>query len=85
MGTINEIHNFWGIGSKNINSDEFTGYESVYHQLDKFDKPAFNKDPEYTVSSVFDIYRSVNLVPIIYYTEKGILRAIREFKDSTQT
>lgn len=83
MSVIQEIHNFWGIGSKNIHGEEFTGYESVYSQLDKFDKPAFNKDPEGTVSSVFDIYRSVNLVPIIYYTEKGILRAIREFKDSS--
>ena len=83
MSTIKEIHNFWGIGSKNIHGEEFTGYESVYHQLDKFDKPAFNRDPEGTVSSVFDIYRSINLVPIIYYTEKGILRAIRDFKDSS--
>ena len=83
MSTIKEIHNFWGIGSKNIHGDEFTGYESVYSQLDKFDKPAFNRDPEHTVSSVFDIYRSINLVPIIYYTEKGILRAIRDFKDSS--
>jgi len=81
--TLQEIHNFWGIGSKNIHGDEFTGYESVYSQLDKFDKPAFNKDPEGTICSVFDIYRSVNLVPIIYYTEKGILRAIRDFKDSS--
>ena len=83
MSTIKEIHNFWGIGSKNIHGEEFTGYESVYSQLDKFDKPAFNKDPEGTVCSVFDIYRSINLVPIIYYTEKGILRAIRDFKDSS--
>ena len=83
MSTIKEIHNFWGIGSKNIYGDEFTGYESVYHQLDKFDKIAFNRDPEGTICSVFDIYRSVNLVPIIYYTEKGILRAIRDFKDSS--
>ena len=83
MSTIKEIHNFWGIGSKNIHGEEFTGYESVYSQLDKFDKPAFNRDPEHTVSSVFDIYRSINLVPIIYFTEKGILRAIRDFKDSS--
>jgi SAM-dependent methyltransferase len=83
MSVIQEIHNFWGIGSKNIHGEEFTGYESVYDQLDKFDKPAFNRDPEGTVSSVFDVYRSINLVPIIYYTEKGILRAIRDFKDSS--
>ena len=83
MSTIKEIHNFWGIGSKNIHGEEFTGYESVYSQLDKFDKPAFNRDSEGTISSVFDIYRSINLVPIIYFTEKGILRAIRTFKDSS--
>jgi SAM-dependent methyltransferase len=83
MSVIQEIHNFWGIGSKNIHGEEFTGYESVYSQLDKFDKPAFNRDPEGTISSVFDIYRSINLVPIIYFTERGVLRAIRDFKDSS--
>jgi SAM-dependent methyltransferase len=81
--TLQEIHDFWGIGAKNIHGDEFTGYESVYDQLDKFDKPAFNKDPDGTVSSIFDIYRSINLVPIIYFTEKGIIRAIRDFKDTS--
>jgi len=83
MSVIQEIHNFWGIGSKNIHGEEFTGYESVYSQLDKFDKNAFNRDPEGTISSVFDIYRSINLVPIIYFTERGVLRAIRDFKDSS--
>lgn len=83
MTVLQEIHNFWGIGSKNIHGEEFTGYESVYHQLDKFDKPAFNRDPDDTINSVFDIYRSINLVPIIYFTEKGILQAIKEFKDSS--
>lgn len=83
MTVLQQIHNFWGIGSKNIHGEEFTGYEPYYTQLDQFDKNAFNRDPEGTISSVFDIYRSVNLVPIIYFTEKGILRAIREFKDSS--
>ena len=69
MSIIKEIYNFWGISSKNIHGEEFTGYESVYDKLNSLDKPAYNKDPEGTIDKVFDIYRSINLVPIIYYTE----------------
>jgi len=80
MSIIKEIYNFWGISSKNIHGEEFTGYESVYDQLNSLDKPAYNKDPEGTIDKVFDIYRNINLVPIIYYTEKGLINAVRDFK-----
>ena len=76
---INEIHHIWGIQAHNIHSDEFTGYESVYDQLDKFTKEDYNNDPQTTIDSVFNIYRSINLVPIVYYTEKGLIEAIKKF------
>ena len=80
MSILQEIYNFWGVKSQHIVSDSFTGYEPVYDQLNKLDKPAYNKDPEGTIDKVFDIYRSINLVPIIYFTEKGLINAVREFK-----
>jgi len=80
---INEIHHIWNIQAHNIHSDEFTGYEPVYDQLDKFTKEVFEKDPEGTVDKVFEIYRSINLVPIIYFTEEGLVRAIKEFKSTS--
>lgn len=80
MSTLQDIYNFWGIKPNNIVAEEFTGYESVYDQLNKLDKPAYNKDPEGTINKVFDIYRSINLVPIIYFTEKGLINAVRDFK-----
>ena len=80
---INEIHHTWNIQAHNIHSDEFTGYEPVYDQLDKFTKEVFEKDPEGTVDKVFEIYRSINLVPIIYFTEEGLVRAIKEFKSTS--
>ena len=83
MTVLQEIYNFWGITSKNIHNKEFTGYEPYYSQLDQFSKDTYEKDPETTICSVFDIYRTVNLVPIIYYTKDGILDAIKEFKQSS--
>ena len=80
---INEIHHTWNIQAHNIHSDEFTGYEPVYDLLDKFTKEVFEKDPEGTVDKVFEIYRSINLVPIIYFTEDGLVRAIKEFKSTS--
>ena len=80
---INDIHHTWNIQAHNIHSDEFTGYEPVYDQLDKFTKEVFEKDPEGTVDKVFEIYRSINLVPIIYFTEDGLVRAIKEFKSTS--
>ena len=77
---IKELYKIWNIQTHNIHGNEFTGYEPVYDQLEKLDKPAFNKDPEGTIDKVFDIYRSINLVPIIYFTEKGLINSIKDFK-----
>ena len=80
MSTLQEIYKFWGIKPKHIISDEFTGYEPIYNQLDKLDKNTYKKDPNKTIDTVFNLYRTINLTPIIYYTEKGLINAIREFK-----
>jgi len=80
MSTLQEIYNFWGIKSSHIVSSEFTGYEPIYSQLDKLDKNSYEKNPEFTIQTVFDLYRTINLTPIIYYTEKGLINAIREFR-----
>ena len=80
MSTLQEIYNFWGIKSSHIVSSEFTGYEPIYSQLDKLDKNSYEKDPEFTIQTVFDLYRTINLTPIIYYTEKGLINTIREFR-----
>ena len=79
MSTLDEIHDFWGITPQHIHGEEFTGYEPVMDQLDSYTKKDFEKDPDSVVNAVFEIYRSINLVPIIYYTEKGLLTAIKDF------
>ena len=77
---IAEINNFWGLKPEHIHSDEFTGYEHLYPEFDKFTKEEYEKDGPATIERVFALYRSVNLVPIVYYTESGLEKAIREFK-----
>jgi len=80
---IADLYKIWNIGSNNIHGDEFTGYEPVYSQLDQFTKETYEKDPQGTISSVFDIYRSINLVPIIYFTKDGIIKAIKDFQHTS--
>ena len=76
---IDHLHKTWNILPQHITSDEFTGYESVYDQLDAFDKAQYDADPEGTIERVYNIYRSINLVPIVYYTHKGLVDAVRSF------
>lgn len=75
---IKELYNTWNVKEKHIDGDEFTGYESVYDQLN-ITKEEYDKDPELTIERVFSIYRNINLVPIIYFTEQGLVDAIRKF------
>tara|TARA_R110002126_G_scaffold89100_1_gene213086 strand:- start:43 stop:1158 length:1116 start_codon:yes stop_codon:yes gene_type:complete len=77
---IDKLHQIWGITPAHIVNDEFTGYESVYSQFDKFTKDTYDKDPAGTIDAVFDIYRGVGLVPIVYYTEQGVKDALKKFK-----
>lgn len=74
---IQELHKIWGI-ENSIHGDQFTGYESVDSQLGSFTTSVYELDPIGTVQQVFDVYRGINIVPITYYTEKGLINAIRE-------
>ena len=76
---IDHLHKTWNILPQHITSDEFTGYESVYDQLDAFDKAQYDADPQGTIEKVYNIYRSIDLVPIVYYTHKGLVDAVRAF------
>jgi len=76
---INHLHKTWNILPQHITSDEFTGYESVYDQLDAFDKAQYDTDPQGTIDQVFEIYRNIGLVPIVYYTHQGLVNAVRSF------
>ena len=75
---IEELHSTWNLKTEQITGDIFTGYENVYDQLN-YTKEDYDNDPENVTNNVFNVYRSVNLVPILYYTESGIIKAIRDF------
>lgn len=79
---IDKIYHFWGIKPEHIAGDEFTGYEHLYSEFDRYTKSLYEIDPEDTIEQVLTLYRQVNLVPIIYYTEEGLLRAISKFRQS---
>ena len=74
---INELYKIWNI--THAPADEFTGYESVYDQLDDFNKAQYDRDPDGTIDKVYEIYRSINLVPIMYFTHQGLVDAVRKF------
>ena len=76
---LEKIYQFWNIQDHNIHSPEFTGYEPVYSDFDRFTKSDYESDPDGVIQEVFDLYRSINLVPIVYYTQEGIVDAIKKF------
>ena len=76
---IQDLYQIWNIDPAQTESGEFTGYESVYNQLDAFDKAQYDRDPEGTIERVYEIYRSINIVPIVYFTHKGLVDAVRKF------
>ena len=77
---IDKINSFWGIKTEHQIADEFTGYEQLYSEFDTFDKSVYEKDPAGTIERVYELYRSVGLVPIKYYTEAGLVNAVKQFK-----
>lgn len=80
---LERIYQTWHIETAHITGDEFTGYEHLYPQFDQFTKEVYEADPASTIDRVFDLYRSVNLVPMDYYTEAGLVKAIRDFRDAS--
>ena len=75
---IDYLHSIWNIEPKHICSDVFTGYESVYEDLDSHTVETYNADPAGTIEGVFNIYREIGLTPITYFTEAGLTARVRE-------
>ena len=75
---IDELYKFWNITDPV--ADVFTGYEDLYTEFDKHTKETYDKDPEKTIDTVFDLYRNRGIVPIVYYTHDGLVQAIKDFK-----
>jgi len=76
---IEQIYRFWNIDSSYAVADQFTGYEDLYDKFDAYTKESYDADPEKTIERVFALYRARGIVPIDYYTEHGLVTAIREF------
>ncbi len=77
---IDDIYKFWNI-SQPVD-DVFTGYEDLYDIFDNFTKESYYSDPVKTIDQVFELYRDRGIVPIVYYTEKGLLKEIQSLKFS---
>lgn len=78
---IEQLHKTWGTEQYHTHAllqglDEFTCYESVLEQLSTYTKERYQANPDQVIEEIFNIYRSINIVPIVYYTEPGIKRAI---------
>ena len=76
---IDELLSTWDIKPEYRFGDVFSGYEDHYEQLHKYTKEVYDADPEQTIDNVFNIYRNRGIVPIVYYTEAGLIGAIKEF------
>ena len=74
---LNKLYETWGVTNKH-NLPEFTGYEDVLANLKLFTKEQYDKDPEKVTDEIFNIYRSINIVPITYFSQRGIENKIRE-------
>jgi len=76
---IKDIYSFWNIDERYAVADQFTGYEDLYHEFDKYTKQSYEADAESTIDAVFNLYRNRGIIPIDYYTEAGLAQAIRDF------
>ena len=84
---INELHKIWGVEQYAVhamlsNLDEFTCYEPYYEQLSTYTKERYAQEPDACLREVFDIYRSVNITPIVYFTEQGLIAKIKELANT---
>lgn len=84
---IADLHRTWGTDNYHTHAllqrlDTFTCYEAVEEQLSTYTKERYQQAPEKVIEEVFDIYRSINIVPIVYYTEQGVKSAIKALQDA---
>ena len=88
--TINEYYkhicNEWNVVPT---SDSFTGYEHVEEQLASYSKDrwtkADDKGKDQIVEDVFNIYRSVNVIPITYFTLEGCKKELKLISQKTHS
>jgi len=80
---IDKLYQQWNIQPSNIHGDCFTGYEPIYDQLNQFTCEVYHRDPAETINQIKELYRSINLVPIDYYTETGLIKELRVFRDKS--
>lgn len=78
---IEKLHTIWGTEQYHTHAllqdwHEFTCYESVEEELSTYTKERYAQNPDKVVEEIFNIYRSINIVPIRYYTEEGLKREI---------
>ena len=75
---IDHLHSI--IDNNTSDLGKFTGYEHLYDKFDTYTKEVYYANPEQTIQEVYDLYRSVNLVPITYFTEQGMIDELKHFK-----
>jgi hypothetical protein len=78
---IEQLHKTWGTEQYRTHAllhgwNEFTCYEGVLEQLSTYTKERYQENPDKVVGEIFDIYRSINIVPIVYFTESGLKHEI---------
>lgn len=85
---IEQLYKTWGVEQYATlamlkDADTFTCYESVADELAGYTKARYQATPEQILEEVFAIYRSINIVPIDYYTEQGLIKDIKTLMDTT--
>ncbi len=84
---IEQLHKTWGVEEYATHArlkgeTTFTCYEGVAEQLAGYTKSRYQAAPEKTIEEVFAIYRAINIVPIDYYTEQGLITDIKVLYDT---
>ena len=81
----NQICAEWGVSPT---ADVYTGYESAYTQLRALSKQAWtaadDAGKEAIQESAFQIYRSIGIVPITYYSLEGCRQQISDVANSVK-
>jgi hypothetical protein len=85
---IENLHKIWGTEQYHTHAllqglNLFTCYESVEEQLAEYTTERYKQTPEQVIEDVFNIYRGINIVPINYYTEAGVIDAIKNLQSSS--
>ena len=82
----NQLCQEWGYTPT---ADVCTGYESVMPRLRELGKDPWNRaddaGKEAIQQEVFDIYRSINIVPITYYSLDGCRQQVNELATKTKS